>query len=426
MPKPASTTPYEDNVLTRGLGPIQTQSEALRALMYLPPPPTNVADIPLHHRLYHLIDLQDLHIPNKQGPEILRSTDILLRKSYRYRDPTRASTWRSLSGENVCQRPPRAPPMGCLVTGHSGTGKTQAILHALASYPEQVIRHERFPQISSEHRQVVWLSVDVPASGRSADLAANLMIAWDAALERSGLEGPGRFAKTLERERRDGPRMFEEWRQVAMSHFLGILHLDEIQNFFKLSTLRQRRSRRSRGLAELSVVEDKCLRLVLELFNTWGLPVILSGTPDGVAALTKRFSTTQRMVGGGYHEMSLLDDPHRPEFRDLFFPQLLRYQYLQRALADSDSLRETIIELTAGIPRLIIALWFAAQRVALDQGRDELRIEDLPLAARTYLAPTLPAVAALKSKDPKRMENYEDLQVSDDFWATFWSRHREN
>jgi hypothetical protein len=32
-------------------------------------------------------------------------------------------------------------------------------------------------------------------------------------------------------------RMLNEWLQVASIHFLGVLHLDEIQNFFRIQSL---------------------------------------------------------------------------------------------------------------------------------------------------------------------------------------------
>jgi len=81
-----------------------------------------------------------------------------------------------------------------------------------------------------------------------------------------------------------------------------------------------------------------------------------------------------------------------------------------------------MIELTAGVPRLIVALWFAAHRVALERTDDTLRLDDFQKAASRYLAPVQPAVLALRSGDPAKMMQFEDLMPTDDtFWATFWS-----
>ena len=102
--------------------------------------------------------------------------------------------------------------------------------------------------------------------------------------------------------------------------------------------------------------------------------------------------------------------------------QLARYQYVATPLAVTAELAELIIHLTAGVQRLIIALWIAAHRVAFERKADDLRLEDFQKAADTYLAPIAPAVAALRSNDPKLMARYEDLIRRDDnYWSTFWT-----
>jgi hypothetical protein len=311
-----------------------------------------------------------------------------------------------------------------MVVGHSGSGKTDAIHHALGCYPSQIIVHENFPRILGQHTQVIWQSTDVPASGRSADLADNLMRTWDATMAHYYPDKPARFASVLAKDRRDGQRMLNEWLQVASIHFLGILHLDEVQNFFRIQSLEMRRKRRkAEGDAplELAIIEDQLLKWILTLTNTWQIPLLLSGTPDGVGALTRRLSNTERLVTVGYHPFPIFEDSTDPVFFKGFFEQLVQYQFVQGKLPASPELAALIIEFTAGIPRLIIAIWIAAHRVALERDSDDLRFEDIVRAAKTYLAPVGPAVAALRSKDPKLMARYEDLIPRDDgYWSTFW------
>ena len=95
---------------------------------------------------------------------------------------------------------------------------------------------------------------------------------------------------------------------------------------------------------------------------------------------------------------------------------------MQKHLEVTPDFATQIIKLTGGVPRLIIALWIAAHRVAFERKEDSLRIEDFSRASASYLAPMAPAIAALRSKDPQRMSRYEDLVARDDgFWSTFWS-----
>jgi hypothetical protein len=409
--------PYAGNLLVQGLGPILSRQEALAALAYFPPVPAGIKNIPVHIRLHALMALRDLHLPTLEGARLYSTIDLMLRQGYRYRDPLLAETWRMVSGMATSNRISGEPATAAIASGFSGTGKTVGIKRALNIYPQQIIRHATFPNMAREFYQVVWLSVDVPSSGKPEDLGANLMMAWDAATNGH------RFRDSLNRSRKRGVVMLDEWRQVASSHFLGILHLDEVQNFFKILTLKERQSKKKKGEnLDLRIIEDACLKWILSLTNTWRMPLMLSGTPDGVEALTKRFSTGQRLVTGGYHAFSPFKSGEDLRFADVFLPHLLNYQFVASKLPKTKALGELIIELTAGIPRLIIALWIAAHRVAFERSTDDLRLEDFKIAAATYLGFVSSSVAALRSSDPLFMSRYEDLMPRDDgFWQRFWS-----
>jgi len=429
MSKPTWIDPYAGNILTQDLGPILSREQALAKLRFVPALHGDMTGVPKHIRLHMLIAVRDFHLPSLEGARVLETTDLVMRQGYRYRDPAVAATWSVVSNDPLAALRPRAPAMAAVVVGHSGTGKTVAIHKAFDCYGRQVIVHPSFPRLKGNHYQMVHLSVDVPPSGREVDLAANMMIGWDDAVARALPDQVRRFAASLAKERRDGTKMMDEWRQVAVAHFLGCLHLDEVQNFFKIPSLERRRKSKvgKTGKAEdnempleLSIIEDKALKGVLTLANT-GLPLMISGTPDGVGALTKRLSNVQRFVASGYHKMS--------EFlsaTDLFFivfmDRLGKFQYVVKRLTIDNELRALVFTLTAGIQRLIVALWIAAHRVAFERKEDSLTLDDFKKAASTYLAPVAPAVAALLSKDPQRMRLYEDLMPRDDgYWITFWA-----
>ena len=424
MNDPRAFDPYAGNLLTVPLGPILSRAEVARHLSFLPSFPPEIASIPKHIRVHLLMQLRDLHIASQEDLRLQQSIDLMVRQSYRYRDPQAPQTWSLLMGEKIAHRTERAPAMAAVGVGHSGTGKTEGSLRCLGLYPDKVIHHPDFPNLVGTHHQVVWQSVDVPASGRSADLAANLMTTWEETMAKHAPERVGRFAASLGRERRDGQKMLDEWRQVALAHFLGILHLDEVQNFFKLPSLAKRRKANGTpGDLELSIVEDQCLKWILSLTNTWQIPLLLTGTPDGVGALTKRLANIQRFVTCGYHPFRHFEHADDLAYSKGFVGQLARYQFVATPLAVTSDLLELILLLTGGIPRLIVALWIAAHRVAFERPKeDDLRIDDFKKAADTYLAPVGPAVAALRSKDPRLMARYEDLIRRDDnYWGTFWN-----
>ena len=427
MAKPTNPDPYAGNILVQPLGQILSREQALVRLTSLPPLPCDdMSSVPRHVRLHMLMAVRDFHLPSLEGARILQTTDLVIRQGYRYRDPMAAEIWGAISDDPLAALRPRVPAMAAVCVGHSGCGKTVAIQKSFDCYPRQIIMHDSFPRLRGPHYQMVYLSADVPPSGRTVDLAANLMIGWDDAVSRVLPDAPRRFEQTLSRERRDGTKMMDEWRQVAVSHFLGCLHLDEVGNFFKIPSLERRRGakagkhERADFPPELRIIDDQALKMVLTMFNTWQIPGWLSGTADGVGALTKRLSNVQRFVTSGYHKMSEFSSAADPAYVT-FIENLGRYQYVAKRLHIDDALRALIFKLTAGIPRIIVALWIAAHRVAFERKDDDLRLEDFTKAAATYLAPVAPAVAAVLSKDPIRMRLYEDLMPRDDsFWGVFW------
>ncbi len=411
--------PYAGNILVAPLGAIPSTEDALQALTSLPdaPPASAMSDIPKHVRLHFAASVRELHIPALESARVACSIDLMIRQGYRYRDVRLARTWQVVMGEmtSVAGAPRLgdvAPAMAVPVQGHSGVGKTQLILRWLQRYP-QTVMHTSFPKFVSGLKQLVWLSTQVPESGGATDCARRLMQAADEAMESN------RFAEPLARKRPpSGTALLDEWLQFARAHFLGLLHLDEVQNLFKLPTLEERR-RRSKGATqslELSLQDDKTLKWILSLTNS-GIPLVLSGTPDGMSALLKRFSTAQRASTGGCHHLHRFEDPRAPSFRKIFLEQLGRYQYAKKPLPISDDLADLIVDRTAGIQRLIIALWFGAHRIAFERrGADDLRLTDFERAASTYLAPVRDAVEALKSGDPQRMAAYEDLLPTGDLF----------
>jgi hypothetical protein len=373
--------------------------------------------VPKHIRMHYLMDVRDFHFPHLPERRLVDTVSLMVRQGYKYRDPGRVSTWGAISGEAELRGIVLPQAAGASVEGISGVGKTQGCLRALMQFPQSVL-HDSFPRLTGRLQQTVWLSVEVPASGKAIDLARALMQAW------ANATGSTRFDNWLSQTRiADGMRALDEWRQVAVSHFLGILHLDEVQNLFQLKSLRQRKSRQGKEDApELSIVEDQVLRWLLHLTNSGQIPLLVSGTPDGIGALSRRLSTLQRLNGVGYHAF----DPIVPGGPGLkldtsFMGQLARYQFVRDPVVMDEGLLKLIVDLTGGVQRIVIALWVAAHRVAFEQRDDALRPEDFVTAASTWLAPLIPAVAALRSKDPQRLSKYEDLTVRDTaFWAAFW------
>lgn len=290
------------------------------------------------------------------------------------------------------------------VVGLSGVGKSEAIERALALMP-QVVVHEKLPGLEGPVRQLVWLKLDVPDTGRLKDLVASLFRAADQAL------GSGYFDLTKSGRQRLGADAAEEWIAKMRCHFLGVLVLDEIQNLFRMLSreMRQVAKRRGQDRLELRVVEDQAVKFILNLTNCTKFPVMVSGTPDGIAALETRMSTASRISTGGLIAFPRADSPDDLYFSKVLRPRLVEYQWLPRAIDMSAELRGRLHRLSGGILRNAIGLWQHGQQRAIMAGAEALCIDDLECAAADVLAMNRGAIDALLSQDPRRMAQYEDL-----------------
>ena len=401
---------YRGYELIEACGPILSPSELTQKLAHAPLFPEQVLTTPLHIRKHNVASIWDLHIPSQEGIRLAETIDLMLRQGYTKCRPGTPEFWKRIyKNQN-----PILKPISAAVVGISGVGKSVAIENSLRIYPKYV-DHDKFPGFASSYRQLIWLKVDAPESGKLVDLAANLMLALDAATE---IE---HFGEELTRRNKRGPDMFRSWLSVAAKYSLGLLVIDEIQNFFKQAALNMRRSNQSTRLVrpELRIIEDESLKHILTAQNTWGIPIMIAGTPDGVEAFNTRMSTMQRLTTYGFHKFQHVSRSDDPVYAQAIFPVLSKYQWVSRKLAPSKECAELVHKLSGGVARIYTALWVAAHRYAFDGNRDELTLKDFEGGFHYYLQPLAPAVEALLSNDPVRLARYEDALPKDpDFWST--------
>lgn len=405
---PASLDDHGENLLLEACGPILQKKDIMRGLLYLPPLPAGKGVAIEHARAYDIPQLWRLHIPTAQGLEVVQTVDMLLRQGYVQRKPGEAATRRMLCGFAPLNSESSPIVLMSAVSGVAGSGKTQALDRALRLWPQSVV-HEKLPGFEGPVKQLVWLKVDVPGSGKLVDLIDALFRAMDEALctdyHSMVASGQGGLKKNAA----------ATWLAKARSHFLGILILDEVQNFFRIQSKKTRQSERARGglRADLRVVEDEALKFVLNLANTSSIPLMVAGTPDGLLALSTRMSTGSRVSLGGLIRM-----PHAMTADDKFFCLLLdklqSYQWTRDRLELTDHVRAEIFRWTGGLLRNVVGLWVHAQRRALDEGAPCMDLTHLRWAAEGPQELNQSAVAALLSQNPRRMAGFEDLAPT---WA---------
>lgn len=391
---------YEGNPLVEACGPLPSDQDLAVGLTHIPPPPGALKEVPIHVRKHQLMSVRRLHIPTIEEINLASSIHVMVRQGYVGRNPLDAKAWEGIYTPGA-PRESVDTSDAAYVVGISGVGKTTAVRGALSMIP-QVVSHERFPAMASGLRQLVWLKVDAPAAGTVRQLALALMEAMEQVVDTD------RFSDVMNRP--DSKRnLLPRWLRGAKAHHLGLLVIDEIQNFFKIERVDRRRRVRDGDRLELRIVEDETLKFLLNLTNTWGIPTILMGTPDGVAAISKRFSAAQRMTSGGFHNLRHSASADDQYFAKYLFPRLFQYQWFDKKFQDEAGLRGHLHRLSGGVPRIYINLWRFAHLCSFNRRGDQLEVGDFEKAMDSYLAPLRPAIKALSSQDPLQMSRFEDL-----------------
>lgn len=407
---PPSLPPlYRNNSLIAALGPLLSGEEFATRLAHLPPRPDKETTNNPAWALHSLSLIDDIHLPCPSGQALASTVDLMIRTGYRYRNPSEPGTWSSWYADTPTIMSHNAPIIGSL-GGVSGMGKTKSLTRAL-KLQSQTILHNNFPNLVGPLKSISWIIADVPASGQLSDLSLELMRLTDLLL------GTDEFKNDLTKDRRAGMRLFDRWIHRVRRHFLGILVLEEIQNFFKIPSLKERLRSAKLPIHErplLKVADDNTLKAILTLSN-WGVPILFSGTPDGMQAFSSRMSIAQRLVGQGHlwlQPPETADD----EFFKAFIDTLFIYQYLPIKLKFNADLRKKLFDMSGGVRRICIYLWRLGQRVAIENESKEFKFEHIQQALNTYLAPLKPAIAALRSDDPNKLKRYEDLLPPSDFF----------
>lgn len=308
----------------------------------------------------------DLHKHLQNGYERLATGDLL---SFRFDDA-------------------RSSAQSTTLIGCSGAGKTTALRRILGSYP-QVIFH---PEQNLD--QVVYLKIDCSHDGSLKEICFNFFRALDRLL---GTDYENKYGL---KKRNGTETLLAIMAQIANSHTIGLLVIDEIQHLSKS---------RSGG-------SEKMLNFFVTLVNTIGLPVLLIGTPKARSIFELDLRSARRSAGFGAFYWDTI-----PQYNSLgnknqewvaFTDSLWRLQLLQdRQLKLDEDIRDVWYDLSQGVMDIVIKLFVLSQLRALAVGKERITAGMMKSVYESELKPVHPMLAALRSGRPEKIAEYSDLVV---------------
>lgn len=377
---------YAGNPLIEALPPIWSEEDAAERLAEIPPMLDEERSLPkeirLHciNRLSHLIQPLPIHL------ELEAAISSVLRGGYVGRNPMDAKTVRhlhALTARNTSFSTFNSTASTFSLVGLSGMGKTTALKSVLRLYP-QVIRHTRYHGRDFIHTQIVWLKLECPFDGALTGLCQSFFKSVDTAL---GDDTHASYYKS----KRNIADLIRGMEQVASTFFVGALFIDELQHL---------RVAKAAG-------KESMLNFFVHLVNSIGVPVVFIGTNSMVALFADIVRNARRVSGQGIYDFKL---PSRDnDDWNLLVTSMWNYQWVKQPMPLTDSLRKTIYDLTQGVTDFLTKLMILGQRYAIQSGVEKLDELVFEHVAATKMKLLQPAIAALRSKDPKKMEKFEDL-----------------
>jgi hypothetical protein len=397
---------YCGNPLIEALPPIWSAEEALPIIQRLPnfePLPPDVRPIVRLHRIERIRHVLQ---PLSRHLELHDRFTLAIRGGYADRNPMKKGfVSATLDGITAIKKLRRlqvpdviAEDMGesfCVI-GISGGGKSRATRVVLSQYP-QVIIHSNYFGRRFIVKQLVWLKVDCPHNGSLRMLCVKFFREVDRLL---GTEYSEMFV-TSRRTPPSAESMIPDMATVAAWHYLGVLVIDEMQNLNRAA----------------SGGDRDMLNFLVSLTNQIGVPVVYIGSYAVESILGAEFRQARRSDGLGDVDFPRMkaDDP---ECR-LLVETLFKYQFLEEKVTHSapefPRIYHALVDESAGIPSLIVKLYAFAQMRSTVSGDNRLTERHVRSVALDSFRRVRPFLNALRSNNPKKMWQYEDL-ISDFDW----------
>ncbi len=407
---------YKANPLIEALPSIFSEAEFVRDVAVYPPFDKSERELDSKYRFHCVERLSWYFQPLNRHIDLEQRLSRIIRQGYLARNPLGpeyAARLRQIhkaiqQGGGKYQLANHVSVLtsasGFTVIGISGGGKSTAIKHILSTYP-QVILHSNYKGLDLNLYQVVWLKLDCPHAGSLKGLCIDFFLAIDKLL---GTNNYSKFGSPRNSE----DAMLAQMAQIASTHCLGVLIIDEIQNL----------SRAKSGGSE------NMLSFFVKLVNTIGVPVLRIGTNKALPVLQGDFRQARRGVGEGGMIWERMENDEEWNF---FIEGMFEYQWTKRYIPVEErtaeifqSIKDVLYEESQGIVDIAVKLYMMAQWRAMALGTEIITSELINQVAKDSLHLVRPMLDALKSGDPERIARYGDIRPIDtaDFYQKYLSQ----
>lgn len=231
---------------------------------------------------------------------------------------------------------------------------------------------------------MVWAKIDCPFDGSLKGLCLSFFAYVGRILGTS-------YSKKFSSDRMTVDAALPRMAQIATTHCLGLLVIDEIQH------LSQAKSGGS----------DKMLNFFVTLVNTIGVPVVLIGTTKAMSVLQSEFRQARRGSGQG----DLLWDRMKNDLSwEIMLRAMWKNQWARNQTPLTAELKDILYNESQGIIDIAVKLYAMAQMKAIADGTETITAQTIKEVAAEKLRLVKPMLDALRSGNMKKLLMYEDIK----------------
>jgi len=354
---------YPNNPFIEALPPQLGNTELMTVITQIPKVPPAVRELSTQTRLSYASKVLETYLPLDYAPHIYNMLYQGIIGSYVNKNTVEQVRQSTRIYEAIQQG--KVPNTNTYATqaasgsilGVPGIGKTSTIIRILGTIP-QVIEHERYGGESFFCKQINWIRMECPNDCSVKACCVEIFSQIDKLLGTSyAPKGQAGRGQTVD-------MMIARLSQLCLTHHIGVLVIDEIQNVVTMN--------------KKGGFDSRLIRFFVQLMNDTGISVVLVGTPEVGAFFDRQPHLARRTRGPRIAAL---------EYGDVFI-RLLEVLWEQQSTQIyeplSDALKGLLYEISGGIPALLAQIIHFAQQYAITSGSERLSEQVLKETAKLY------------------------------------------
>lgn len=375
----------------------QTKLEFLTLLSHYPPKPTattrRAGEVV---RIMEMSVINDIVFPFPEYQKAGIALATMMRDTYVARNPLTVMDRQrrhalATSGADGFLFPAswKSSAKGHFMMAVSGMGKTTFALAYLLRYP-QVIAHSHYKGTDLKCHQVVYVVLRVPHDATLKSLCIQFFDEIDKLLGTT-------YARQANAIRNIAP-MVELMNRVATAVSLGFMVIDEVQN------LRSARGQHA----------EFVLNLFSEIIERLGISLLALATPAVQSVIEGSVRNARKLASYGETVIRPMarSDPQWLEFCETYWD----YTFVKKKTPLTKEILDAWHAASAGNTAFAALAFTLSQRNEIG-GREVIDVAAFERTAATDMAFLQPAIAALRSNDPRKLRAFDDLIFSPKYRA---------